>query len=193
MLLQLLLHLLLLVKQNWRMQVSELTQQLQLTQKLREERSLQERQAVPAAKDSQVGCSEAFSKCSMASGSLEGFAWRRLPPRNANGSLQGMNGQSNATAAASSSKGHKLAVLVPYRDRPAQLETMLPALTAHLQVRHLPGLLHLVLAMMHTMRQTYLTRCGHEAGSKPLLSCCALNEKVSSFAHRLLLMQLGAA
>lgn len=69
---------------------------------------------------------------------MDGFAWRRLPPRNASGSLQGTSGQSNATAAATAfgSKGHKLAVLVPYRDRPAQLETMLPALTAHLQVRH---------------------------------------------------------
>lgn len=140
-LLQLLLHLLLLVKVNGHMQVSELTQQLQLTQKLREKRSLQERQAVPAAKNSQVGCSQALSRCSMDSGSTEGFAWRRLPPRNASGSPQGRKGQSNATAAASGSKGHKLAVLVPYRDRPSQLDTMLPALDAYLQVGHLFSLL----------------------------------------------------
>ena len=33
--------------------------------------------------------------------------------------------------------GHKLAVLVPYRDRPAQLEAMLPSLHAFLTVHNL--------------------------------------------------------
>ena len=117
--------------------MSELTQKLQLPRTLWEKESLQDDLvAVLSANCTQVGCSEALMKCRMDAGSMDGFAWRRLAPRSFSSILLDTSGRPNATATAqgSGSKAHKLAVLVPYRDRPAQLDAMLPTLNAFLQV-----------------------------------------------------------
>ncbi len=57
------------------------------------------------------------------------MAWRRLPPGYPPEPLQ-----QGDDAAGAGARKHKLAVLVPYRDRAAQLEAMLHALDAFLKV-----------------------------------------------------------
>ncbi|KAK9865177.1 hypothetical protein WJX84_007285 [Apatococcus fuscideae] len=109
-------------------QVAQLTEQLQLqlTRMQPEKRSLQEGQSRLAANCSQAGCAEVLQRCGGPVGA-EGLAWRRDVSR--------IGGQAAGSQNAEGTRatGHKLAVLVPYRDRPAQLDAMLPALDAFLQ------------------------------------------------------------